>query len=49
MFCTCLGKSPKVWRNLKKGRHAVTVRAFCATNKGEISFQAEKTFMVRVR
>ena len=49
IFCTCLGKSPVEWRNLKEGRHVVTVRAFCTTDKGKIFSQVEKTFRVRVR
>ena len=48
MVCTCLGKSPIRWINLKKGKHVVTVTASCPTYEGKRS-QAAKVFTIQVR
>ena len=44
-----LGKSPMVWKNLKKGRHVITLRAFCTDDEGEGSTIARRKFKFRIR
>ena len=37
-----------IWQRLKKGRHTVTVRAFCTDDEGNRSTTARKKFKFRV-
>ena len=43
-----LGKSPMVWKNLKKGRHVITLRAFCTDDEGKRSIIARRKFKFRI-
>ena len=38
----CLGKSPAVWRNIAKGRHTITIRAFCINNESIVTRRRKK-------
>ena len=41
-----LGKSPVVWKNLRKGRHSVTVKALCINNKSVVIRRKKFKFKV---
>ena len=38
-----------IWRNLRRGRHTVTVRAFCTDDEGNILTTTRRKFNFRVR
>ena len=44
-----IGKSPMVWRKLKKGRHTVAVRAFYNDDEGKRYSVVRRKFKFRVR
>ena len=44
LYAASLGKIRMVWKNLKKGKHIVTVKAFCTDNQ-----VARKKFQFKVR
>lgn len=42
-----LGESPMVWKNLKKGKHTVIVRARCLDNMSSVTKKRKFQFRIR--